>query len=261
MAAYKNLLFDVENNVATISFNRPRSLNALNSETVSELFDAVTFCKKEPDIKAVILTGSGEKAFVAGADISELKDKKPLEALAFAEFGHETMRLLETLSKPTVAAVNGLALGGGTEISLACDIRFASENARFGLPEILLGIIPGWGGTQRLSRIIGMGRAKELIMGGEQIDAMRAYEIGLVNRVCQAGRLMDETRKFAERLAGMPAFAIKMAKHSINFGYDLSLDNANRLEMECLAQCFSTDDQKEGARAFLEKRKANFTGH
>ena len=166
--AYKNLLFDVENNVATITFNRPKAMNAMNSETMSELLDAVTRCKDDDGIKAIILTGSGEKAFIAGADISELQNMRPHEALVFMELGHETLRLLETQSKPAIAVVNGLALGGGTEISLACDMRFASENARFGQPEILLGIIPGWGGTQRLSRIIGTGRAKELVMGGEQ---------------------------------------------------------------------------------------------
>jgi enoyl-CoA hydratase len=259
--AYKNLLFNAEDNVATITFNRPKAMNAMNSETMSELLDAVTRCKNDGSIKAIILTGSGEKAFIAGADISELQNMKPHEALVFTELGHETLRLLETQPKPAIAAVNGFALGGGTEISLACDMRFASENARFGQPEILLGIIPGWGGTQRLSRIIGMGRAKELVMGGEQIKVERAYEMGLVNRICPADKLMDETRKFAKKLAGMPAFAIKMAKHSINFGYGLSLDNANRLEMECFSQCFSTEDQKEGTKAFLEKRKANFIGN
>lgn len=169
------------------------------------------------------------------------------------ELGHETLRLIETMPKPVIAAVNGFALGGGTEISLACDMRFASEKAMFGQPEILIGLIPGWGGTQRLPRIIGMGLAKELIMGGAQISAQRAYEIGLANKVFPPESLMEETMKFAKKLAGMPGFAIKMAKHSINFGYDLALDNANRLEVECCAQCFSTDDQKEGMKAFLEK--------
>ena len=168
-------------------------------------------------------------------------------------------------SKPcpsrSIAAVNGYALGGGTEIALACDIRFASEKAIFGQPEILIGLIPGWGGTQRLPRIIGMGRAKELILAESQIDAKRAYEIGLVNRLFPPDQLLagnPEVR--APDLPGMPGFAIKMAKHSINFGYDLALDNACRIETECCAQCFSTDDQKEGMKAFLEKRKPVFTG-
>ncbi|MFA4915165.1 MAG: enoyl-CoA hydratase-related protein [Syntrophales bacterium] len=258
---YKNILFAVEEGVATITFNRPKALNAMNSETIAELFNAVTQCKNEEQIKVLILTGSGEKAFVAGADVSEMQNMKPYQALSFMETGQETLRLLETIPKPSIAAVNGFALGGGTEIALACDMRFASEKAVFGQPEILLGLIPGWGGTQRLPRIIGMGRAKELIMGGEQINAQRAYEIGLANRVYPADQLLMETKKFAMKLAGQPGFAIKMAKHSINFGYDLAIDNATRIEAECCAQCFSTDDQKEGMKAFLEKSKTTFKGH
>lgn len=257
---YKNLLFEVEEGIAVITFNRPKALNAMNTETMKELMDAVVDCKNDESIKVLVMTGAGEKAFVAGADIAEMQNLKPKEALAFMELGHETLRTLETLPKPSIAAVNGFALGGGTEISMACDIRFASETARFGQPEILIGLIPGWGGTQRLSRLVGMGRAKELIMSGEQIDAQRAYEIGLVNRVFPADQLLPEAKKFAKKIAGMPGFAIKMAKHAINFGYDLSLDNAARLEMECCAQCFSTDDQKEGMKAFLEKRKPVYTG-
>jgi enoyl-CoA hydratase len=257
---YKNLLFGIEDGVATITFNRPKALNAMNWETMSELKDAVARCRDDESIKVIILTGSGEKAFVAGADIVEMQNLRPKEALAFMELGNDTLRMLETLSKPSIAAVNGFALGGGTEISMACDMRFAAETARFGQPEILIGLIPGWGGTQRLARLIGMGRAKELIMGGEMIDAKRAYEVGLVNRVFAPDQLVAETKKFAGKLAGLPGFALKMAKHAINFGYDLSLDNAIRLEVECCAQCFSTDDQKEGMKAFIEKRKAVFTG-
>lgn len=257
---FKNLLMSIEDGIATITFNRPKALNAMNSETMSELRDAVTACRENEDVRVIILTGSGDRAFVAGADISEMQNLEPREALAFMELGHETLRLLETTPKPSIAAVNGFALGGGTEISMACDIRFASETARFGQPEILIGLIPGWGGTQRLARLVGMGRAKELVMGGGQIDARRAYEIGLVNQVFPADQLMEETVKFAKKLCGMPPFQLKMAKHAINFGYDLSLDNANRLEVECCAQCFSTRDQKEGMTAFLEKRKPAYTG-
>ncbi|OHE30119.1 MAG: hypothetical protein A3J94_08440 [Syntrophus sp. RIFOXYC2_FULL_54_9] len=257
---YKNILFTVEAGVATLVFNRPQALNAMNSETMGELMDAVNKCKTDDAIKVLILTGSGEKAFVAGADISQMQNFRPQETISFMELGHETLRQMETMPKPVIAAVNGFALGGGTEISLACDFRFASEKAIFGQPEILIGIIPGWGGTQRLARIVGIGRAKELIMSGEQIKAGRAYEIGLVNRVFPPEALLPETLKFARKLAGLPGFALKMAKHSINFGYDLALDNACRLEVECCAQCFSTDDQKEGMTAFLEKRKAVFTG-
>ncbi len=257
---FKNLIFQVEEGVATITFNRPKALNAMNSETMSELNQAATICKNDDAIKALILTGSGDRAFVAGADISEMQNLRAQQALAFMELGHETLRLIETLPKPSIAAVNGFALGGGTEISMACDMRFASDKARFGQPEILIGLIPGWGGTQRLARLIGLGRAKELVMGGDQIDAQRAYEIGLVNRIYPAEELLPAAKKFAAKMARLPGFALKMAKHSMNFGYDLSLDNANRLEMECCAQCFSTDDQKEGMGAFLEKRKPNFKG-
>jgi enoyl-CoA hydratase len=257
---YNNIIFSMEEGIATITFNRPKALNAMNSETMSELKDAVTLCRDNDDIRVMILTGSGDKAFVAGADIAEMQDLEPREALAFMELGHETLRLLETASKPSIAAVNGFALGGGTEISMACDMRFASEKARFGQPEILIGLIPGWGGTQRLPRLIGMGRAKELVMSGEQIDAQRAYEIGLVNRIYPPETLLEETMKFARKLSGLPPFQLKMAKHSINFGCDLPLDNAGRLEVECCAQCFSTQDQKEGMKAFLEKRKPGYKG-
>ena len=258
--SYNNLLLTVEEGIATITFNRPKAMNAMNSDTMLELRDAVTACKNDSAVKVVILTGAGEKAFVAGADISQMQNLRPAEALGFMELGNETLRLIETMPKPAIAAVNGFALGGGAEISMACDVRFASENAQFGQPEITLGIIPGWGGTQRLARLVGMGRAKELILGGGLIDAKRAYEIGLVNKVVALDQLLAEAGKFAKKLANLPGFALKMIKHSVNFGYDLSLDNAIRLEVECCAQCFSTDDQKEGMKAFLEKRKPSFTG-
>jgi len=257
---YKNLLVEVENNIATITFNRPKVLNAMNMETALELSSAIEKCKEDDNVRVVILTGSGDRAFVAGADINEFKGKSPREIMKFTELGHSALRLMETMGKPAIAAVNGYALGGGLEISMACDVRFASDKARFGQPEILLGLIPGWGGTQRLARLIGMGRAKELIMTGEQITAQRAYEMGLVNRVFPAEQLMEETKKLAQKLAGLPSFAIKMAKYAINYGYDLALDNANSLEIQCNSQCFSTEDLKEGVEAFLEKRKPNFVG-
>jgi len=258
---YKNILFAIADNVATITFNRPKALNAMNAETVDELGAVLKVCRDDEAVKAILLTGAGEKAFVAGADIAYMQNLRPREALLFMEQGHEVLRFLETMAKPSVAAINGFALGGGLEISLACDVRIASEKAVFGQPEMLIGLIPGWGGTQRLPRLIGMGLAKELILAGGQISAQRAYEVGLVNKVVAPDQLLAEAGALARTLAGMPAFAIKMAKHSINFGYDMALDNANRLEMECIAQCFSTDDQKEGMRAFLEKRKPVFTGH
>lgn len=174
---YKNIIFNVEEEIATITFNRPKVLNAMNSEVMTELLDAAIICEKDEKIKALILTGAGEKAFVAGADISQMQNSTTIEIQQIMELGHRTLRLIETMTKPSIAAVNGFALGGGTEISLACDIRFASGKAVFGQPEILIGIIPGWGGTQRLPRLVGMGIAKELILGGGQINAQRAYEI------------------------------------------------------------------------------------
>ena len=259
--SYNNLLFEAGEGIATITFNRPKALNAMNPETTRELKEAITKCIDDEGIHVVVLTGAGDRAFVAGADIPAMMAMAPSEAMPIMENGHAVLRLIETMSKPAIAAINGFALGGGLEIALACDIRFASEKASFGTPEILLGIIPGWGGTQRLPRLIGMGLAKEIVLGGGQIDAKRAHEIGLVNRVYPADQLMAETRKFAAKLAGLPAFALKMAKFSMNFGADASLDTANRIEMACCSECFSTLDQKEGMKAFLEKRKAVFVGH
>jgi enoyl-CoA hydratase len=257
---YQNILFQVAEGVATITFNRPKVLNAMNSEVMTELAHALKVCDRDDAVKALILTGSGEKAFVAGADISQMQNNTPAEVTKFMEQGQETLRFMETMGKPSIAAVNGFALGGGTEIALACDMRIAAENARFGQPEILIGILPGWGGTQRLPRLVGTGIAKELILGGGQIDAKRAYEIGLVNKVVPLANLMEEARKMAAKFVALPGFALKMAKNSINYGFDMSLDNAIRLEVTSVAQCFSTQDQKEGMKAFLEKRKPTFIG-
>jgi len=257
---YKNIMFGVEGSVAVITFNRPEVLNALNAETMQELGSAMRECKQDETVRVVILTGVGDKAFIAGADINEFVGKSPAMIMGFAELGHNVVRIMETMGKPIVAAVNGYALGGGLEISMACDMRFASDKARFGQPEILLGLIPGMGGTQRLSRLVGIGLARELIMSGEQVTAQRAYDIGLVNRVFPAEQLMEETKKFAQRLAGLPPFALRMAKYAINYGYDLALENANSLELQCFSQCWSTEDLKEGVAAFLEKRKPSFTG-
>jgi enoyl-CoA hydratase len=257
---YKSILLTREEEIATITFNRPKVLNAMNSEVLGEIYDAVTICAKDGSVKALILTGAGDKAFVAGADISQMQNSTSVEILQLMELGHRTMRLIETMPKPSIAAVNGFALGGGIEIALACDIRFAAENAVFGQPEILIGVIPGWGGTQRLPRLVGMGIAKEMILGGVQINARRAYEIGLVNKVLPADKLLEEAKKFAKKLAALPSFALKMAKNAINYGFDMSLDNSSLLEIGCIAQCFATEDQKEGMKAFLEKRKPNFKG-
>jgi len=257
---YQNILYDVENGIAKITFNRPKVLNAMSSEVMTELAHALHACDQDDAAKALILTGSGEKAFVAGADISQMQNSTPVEITKFMELGQETLRFMETMGKPSIAAVNGFALGGGTEIALACDIRLASENAMFGQPEILIGILPGWGGTQRLPRLVGMGIAKELILAGGQINAQRAYEIGLVNKVVPLANLMEEAEKMAGKFTKLPGFSLKMAKNSINYGFDMSLDNAVKLELSAVAQCFGTLDQKEGMKAFLEKRKPAFVG-
>jgi enoyl-CoA hydratase len=257
---YKNILLEVNENIAKITFNRPKVLNAMSFEVMTELFQALKACAQDDAVSALILTGVGEKAFVAGADISQMQNSTPVEIMKLMELGQETLRFLETMGKPSIAAVNGFALGGGTEIALACDIRIASENAMFGQPEILIGILPGWGGTQRLPRLVGMGIAKELILAGGQINARRAYEIGLVNKVVPLANLMEEAEKLAGKFTTLPGFALKMAKNSINYGFDMSLDNAVKLELSAISQCFSTQDQKEGMKAFLEKRKPVFVG-
>lgn len=257
---YKNILLDVSEGVAQITFNRPKVLNAMNYEVMSELSCALYECDQNEAVKSLILTGAGDRAFVAGADISQMQSSSSVEIMKLMELGQNTLRFLETMSKPSIAAINGFALGGGTEIALACDIRIAAENAVFGQPEILIGILPGWGGTQRLPRLVGMGIAKELILGGGQIDAKRAYEIGLVNKVVAAAQLMQEARTLAKKFTVLPGFAIKMAKNAMNFGYDMPLEGGVKLELSCISQCFSTEDQKEGMKAFLEKRKPNFVG-
>ncbi len=257
---FKNLMYEVENGIAIITFNRPDALNAMNTESLKEFQEALKTAGGDDQVKCLILTGAGEKAFVAGADIKEMKTKTPVEAMAYTELGSGTCRYLETLPKPSIAAVNGVALGGGTEIAMACDVRFASENARFGQPEILLGIIPGWGGTQRLPRLIGEGRAFEFLMTGEHITSQRAYETGLVNRVFSPGELLEGAKAFALKLAGMPGFAIKMLKTSVYNGLNMDMTSALNVEIQCICQCFSTDDQEEGMNAFIEKRKPVWKG-
>ncbi|MRR15564.1 MAG: crotonase [Deltaproteobacteria bacterium] len=257
---YQHILFQTEEGVAKITFNRPKVLNAMSYDVMSELAHALTICDRDDAVKALILTGAGEKAFVAGADISQMQNATSVDIMKLMELGQGTLRFLETMSKPSIAAVNGFALGGGTEIALACDIRIASENAMFGQPEILIGILPGWGGTQRLPRLVGMGIAKELILTGSQINAKRAYEIGLVNKVVPAAQVMEEAEKLARKFVSLPGFALKMAKNAMNFGLDMPLEGGVKLELSAISQCFSTEDQKEGMKAFLEKRKPNFIG-
>jgi len=254
----ETLEFRKEEGVAIITFNRPKSLNALNSAMLTEIVQLMDEVAKDGEIKAVIFTGAGEKAFVAGADIKEMKDMDSLAAMDFGMLGREALTRIDNLSKPTIAAINGYALGGGCEIALACDIRIASENAVMGFPEITLGILPGLGGTQRASRLVGLGKAKEMIFTGDFIPAGLAREIGLVNTVVPADKLLAEAMNMARKIASRSAAALKLAKTAINKGVNMSLEEALVHELQCFALCFSTLDQKEGMAAFLEKRAPRF---
>jgi enoyl-CoA hydratase len=249
----------VENyeDISLVTINRPEALNALNSLVLKELDAIIDTISKNSNIRAVIITGAGEKAFVAGADIAEMKDMSADEAKEFSSYGNAVFRKIESLPVPVIAAVNGFALGGGCELAMACDMRFASANAKFGQPETGLGIIPGFGGTQRLSRLVGAGYAKELIFTGKVIRANEALRIGLVNNVYETG-LLDEVKKVAAAISAQAPIAVKLAKASINDGIHLDIGSAVKLEADNFAQCFSTQDQKEGMSAFLEKREKTF---
>ncbi len=258
--AFELILFETENGVATITINRPKAMNALNPQVVGELDQAIKMIAADDSIKGVIITGSGDKAFVAGADIAAMVQMNALEGRKFSLMGQRVFFALEALDRPVIAAVNGFALGGGTELAMACDFVYASENAKFGQPEINLGIIPGFGGTQRLSRLVGKSRAKEMCMTGVIISAQEALAIGLVNKVLPADQLMAEVKKTAQTIASKGSVAMRAIKYLIDSGFDMALERAVPMEAECFATCFASPDQKEGMSAFLEKRKANFVG-
>lgn len=258
--AYENIIYEVEDTIALITFNRPKALNALNSALIGELSDALDDISDNADIRVLILTGAGDKSFVAGADITELTKFNPLEAKLFSEKGHVAIFKLQALSIPVIAAVNGFALGGGSEIALACDFIYASENAKFGLPEITLGIIPGFGGTQRLPRLIGQNAAKELIFTGKMIAAEEAKELGLVNRVFPEDALMDQVRKTAQTIASRGRVSLRAAKQAVNRGMNVDIVTGCQIEVEAFSLCMTSPDAKEGTSAFLEKRKAAFKG-
>ena len=254
-----NVIMEVNDEIALVTINRPKSLNALNSETLAELDQCFDEISTRKDIKVLILTGSGQKAFVAGADISELVNATPAEGRQMGMLAKQAFLKLETMPQVTIAAVNGYALGGGCEISMACDIRIASDNARFGQPETGLGILPGFGGTQRLARLIGKGRAKELIFTCDQIDAQEAYRIGLANKVVPQDELIDTCKKMAAKIISKGSYAISLAKEAINTGMDTDLSSGLTLEADLFGLSFSTHDKTEGMTAFLEKRKADLT--
>ena len=257
---FENITFQTENEIATITFNRPKALNALNNRLLQEFINAVGETGRNEDIRVLVLTGSGDKAFVAGADIKELATFNALQAKMFSQFGHSALHALQSLPIPVIAAVNGYALGGGTEIALACDFIYASDNAMFGLPEITLGLIPGFGGTQRLSRLVGKNRAKEMIFTGEMISATEAMRIGLVNRVCPQTDLMDEVLQTAEKIVSKGRVSLRAAKQVINSGMDADLTTACNMEIDAFALCMASEDGTEGTRAFIEKRPPKFKG-
>jgi enoyl-CoA hydratase len=253
-----NVITEKKDRAAIVTINRPKALNALNRDTLEELLACFAALEEDREIAAAIITGAGDKAFVAGADISAMQDMDTLAGREFGQLGQRVMNSVETFSRPVIGAINGFALGGGCELALACDFRIASETARFGQPEVNLGVIPGFGGSQRLPRLVGAGHAMELLVTGEIIDAEQACRIGLVNRVVSAAQLMDECLQVVEKISRKGPLAVRLCKEAVRGGMQMDIDRACRYESELFGICFASADQKEGMRAFLEKRPANF---
>ena len=257
---FEHLVSMIDGAVATLTINRPKVLNALDAATLGELGEAMRALQADASVRVVILTGAGERAFVAGADINELTTLAPDAAKAHAELGQRVFDLIERLGKPVIAAVNGFALGGGCELAMACTVRLAADSARFGQPEVKLGLTPGFAGTQRLPRLVGKGRAMELILGGGVIDAAEAFRIGLVNRVVPAASLMDEARALAQAWAANAPIAMRYSMEAIAHGLETSFAEGSFVEASLFGLAFATEDMREGTRAFLEKRKPAFRG-
>jgi enoyl-CoA hydratase len=255
---YESILLDIEEEIAIITFNRPEFLNALSTGLLREFRDVLKELETNDDVKIVVLTGAGQKAFVAGADIREIREMHSIDAEAYSSLGHECLFLLEKMPKVVIAAVNGFALGGGTEIALACDFIFASENATFGQPEVILGVMPGFGGTQRLPKAVGIRRARELIYTAERIDAKSAMDIGLVNRVFPPEALLVETKQVAKKISANSFSAVAACKKAINNGFETDLARGCEFEQKSFALTFDHEDFKEGVAAFLERRSPNF---
>jgi len=258
---YNHIAFDADaGGIAVVTVNRPDKLNALSAAVIGELQDAFERVRTERGIRAAILTGAGEKAFVAGADIQELAALSAVEAREFARRGQQVFRALETMGKPSVAAVNGYALGGGLELAMACTVRFAAENARLGQPEVKLGIIPGYGGTQRLPRLVGRGRALEMLLSGEPVTAAEAHRMGLVNAVVPPAELMNYSRTWLAKLLANAPLALGLVMEAVDVGLDSGMDVGLRFEAAAFGASAGTEDGREGTRAFLEKRKPAFAG-
>jgi enoyl-CoA hydratase len=258
--AYENLLYEKREQIGFITFNRPKVLNALNRKTMHELNDVLADAMQDVDVRVLLLTGAGDKSFVAGADISELAVQTPVTGKETAAFGQSVFHRLATLGKPTIAAINGFALGGGCELALACTIRLASATAKLGQPEVKLGIITGYGGSQRLSRLCGKGVAHELCLTGEIISAEEALRVGLVNHVYEPAQLLPEAEALAKKIIANAPLAVKYTMEVIERGYDMPLAEGQYLESTLFGLCAATEDMKEGTRAFLEKRPAQFHG-
>ena len=254
----ETILLNVEGHVATITINRPKALNALSTQVLTELNEALNEVDANKDVYALVITGAGEKSFVAGADIAEMKDLDAKGGEEFGLLGNRVFRRIENLDKPVIAAISGFALGGGCELAMACDIRIASEKAKFAQPEAGLGITPGFGGTQRLPRIVGLGKAKEMIYTCAMIKADEALRIGLVNKVVPLENLMEEARKMASVICANAPIAVKYCKDAINRGMQVDIDKAIEIEANDFGKCFDSEDQVEGMTAFLERREKNF---
>ncbi len=257
--SYKYLVYEKEDGIGIVTINRPEVLNSLSAGVFTELYDLFIQIDKDPEVRVVILTGGGDKAFVAGADIADMQPRSSISIKEFVTIGRKAGDAIYNLNKPTIAAINGYALGGGCELTMCCDLRIASEKARLGQLEINVGIIPGGGGTQRLARLVGMTKAKELIYTGDMIDANTALSIGLVNKVVPHGSVLDEARQMAKKIASKSAIILSYAKKAINSGADMPLPAGLDFEESYFSMCFATDDQKEGMKAFLEKRDAKYT--
>ncbi|OFX20496.1 MAG: enoyl-CoA hydratase [Anaeromyxobacter sp. RBG_16_69_14] len=256
----ENILWSIEDGVGVATFNRPKALNALDTRTIGELSQLLDAVLADRAVRALILTGAGDKAFVAGADIAQMAGLSPLEARRFAERGERTLARLEGLSIPTIAAVNGFALGGGCELAMACDLVYASGRARFGQPEVNLGLIPAFGGTQRLARRVGPGRALEIILTGEPIDAVKAKEVGLVLEVLAPEQLLPHALQVARKVASRAPAAVALAKRTLHAGLAVDIATAGELERQAFALLFGTEDTKEGLKAFVEKRPPSYRG-